>query len=116
MALRNAGVRGTAGSGEGVVGSLRDLVSYDTSFSQIADYLLGDVTVVEDLPRALRLWHDEGSRSRLVTLDGEVVDPWGVVTGGSRQGAGWGLLQKKREIKELAVEIARLTQEYGRVE
>jgi chromosome segregation protein len=101
---------------EGVVGHLRDLVSCEGVYAPIADYLLGDVTVVEDLPRALRLWRENGNRSRLVTLDGEVLDPWGVVTGGSRQGAGWGLLQKKREIKELSGEISRMGREVARVE
>jgi chromosome segregation protein len=117
LSLRQVGHGTAPGQGrEGVVGHLRDLVTCDGAYAPIAEYLLGDVTVVENLPMALRLWSENGHRARLVTLDGEVLDPWGVVTGGSRQGAGWGLLQKKREIKELGVEIAALAQEAGRAE
>jgi chromosome segregation protein len=101
---------------DGVLGHLRDLVTCDGAYAPIADYLLGDTTVVESLEKGLQIWRENGHRSRLVTKSGEVLDPWGAVTGGSRQGAGWGHLQKKREIKELGVEIADLTRAYGETE
>ena len=62
-----------------------DLVRYDRHYDGVAAYLLGDVIVVENLNRALELWRETRTTKTLVTLDGEVVDPHGVVTGGSRE-------------------------------
>jgi chromosome segregation protein len=66
--------------------------------------------VVENLECALELWRDGDSPSGpvLVTLDGEVVDPHGVVTGGSRERERAGVLQQKREMRELEEIIADL--------
>src|SRR5262249_8417615 len=44
----------------------------------------------------------------IVTLEGEVIDPKGVVTGGSRESALTGVLEQKREIRELEQVMARL--------
>src|SRR5205085_2244744 len=74
---------------------LLELVGFDRSYDRVATYLFGDVVLVDDLTHALALWKD-GSRSTFVTRDGEVVDPHGVVTGGSRD-VGTGVLQQKRE-------------------
>ena len=53
----------------------------------VATYLLGDVLVVDDLERALSLWRETRTSKTIVTLEGEVIDPHGVVTGGSRESA-----------------------------
>src|SRR5437763_12997165 len=68
----------------------------------------GDVLVVHDLRRALALWRQTGTGKTIVTLDGEVVDPHGVVTGGSRESAVAGVLGQKREIRELEELVAKL--------
>jgi chromosome segregation protein len=87
-------------AGDGVRGPMLSLIDYDRSYESIAGHLLGDVVVVEDLPRALELWRSNGHQKTLVTLDGETVDPHGVVSGGSRDD-GSGVLSQKREIREL---------------
>src|SRR5262249_47439639 len=67
---------------------LLELVGYDRRYDRVATYLFGDVVLVEDLNHALDLWKG-GAQCTFVTRDGEVVDPHGVVTGGSREsGAG----------------------------
>ncbi|HEY3357913.1 MAG TPA: chromosome segregation protein SMC, partial [Polyangia bacterium] len=97
-----AEARGLSLSGPGVRGRLIDLCGYDHDYEQVAEFLLGDVVVVEDLDTALALWRElDGAGPTLVTLDGEVVDPHGVVTGGSRERSGAGVLQQKREMREL---------------
>jgi chromosome segregation protein len=94
--------------GEGVRGPLLDLIGYDRQYDRIAAYLLGDVVVVENLKRALELWRETQTTKTIVTLDGEVIDPQGVVTGGARESAVAGVLEQKREIRELEEVVAKL--------
>ncbi len=93
---------------EGVRGRMLDLIGYDRKYDAVATYLLGDVLVVEDLERALALWRETRTDKTIVTLEGEVIDPHGVVTGGSRDTALAGLLEQKREIRELEAVMERL--------
>jgi chromosome segregation protein len=92
----------------GVRGKMLDLISYDRKYDAVATYLLGDVLVVEDLERALALWRETRTTKTIVTLEGEVIDPHGVVTGGSRESAMAGVLEQKREIRELEAVMERL--------
>jgi chromosome segregation protein len=94
--------------GEGVRGPMLELIGYDRQYDKIASYLLGDVVVVEDLRRALELWRQTQTTKTIVTLDGEVIDPQGVVTGGARESAVAGVLEQKREIRELEEVVAKL--------
>src|SRR6185295_9641057 len=71
------------------------------------------VVLVDDLQHALALWKD-GARNTFVTRDGEVIDPHGVVTGGSSD-SGAGVLQQKRELRELEEIIARIESDYQEV-
>jgi chromosome segregation protein len=88
---------------EGVVGSALGLVQAKANYEGVVEMLLGRVLVVSDLDAALRLW-DEGFENTIVTLDGDVLETNGALTGGSSS-AGGGLLSKKREIRELASEV-----------
>ena len=93
---------------EGVRGRMLDLIGYDSKYDAVATYLLGDVLVVEDLEKALALWRETRTDKTIVTLEGEVIDPHGVVTGGSRDSALAGLLEQRREIRELEAVMERL--------
>ena len=99
-------------SGDGVRGAMLDLIGFDHHYGSIASYLLGDVIVVEDLRKALALWRETKPGKTLVTLDGEVIDPHGVVTGGSRESAVASVLAQKREMRELEEIVARLDVDY----
>ena len=94
--------------GAGVRGPMLDLIGFDHQYGEVATYLLGDVLVVEDLERALELWRETKTNKTIVTLEGEVIDPHGVVTGGSRESALAGVLEQKREIRELEAVMERL--------
>jgi chromosome segregation protein len=95
-------------SGDGVRGPMLELIGIDRQYDEVAAYLLGDVVVVDDLERALALWRQTHTDKTIVTLEGEVIDPRGVVTGGSRESAVAGVLEQKREIRELEAVMARL--------
>src|SRR3990172_5201708 len=93
---------------QGVIGPALGVVRYQDDHSNVAQYLLGDVVVVDTLQTALHLWDNNGFQKTLVTLAGEIVDPWGAVTGGQLQTNGTGMLTKRREIKDLEREVSVL--------
>ena len=107
-AVDNDAIAAAWPKGEGVRGPMLELIGYDRQYDEVAAYLLGDVLVVEDLERALTLWRETHTTKTIVTLEGEVIDPQGVVTGGSRESAVAGVLEQKREIRELEAVMARL--------
>ena len=101
--LRDAAQSGDAAdlSHPGVVASCLDVVRFEPSYDKVVRFLLGDALIVRDLPAALEIWQQSGDKRTLVTLDGEVLDPYGVVTGGPLEGEGHGALQRRREAQEL---------------
>jgi chromosome segregation protein len=88
------------GGGGGVLGRMHQLVEFSDGFSTIGKQLLGDCIVVDNVERAVAL-RERGVTDTLVTVDGDVVDARGVVSGGSREAKGAGVLAQKREIREL---------------
>jgi chromosome segregation protein len=92
----------------GVIGSALNIVSYKDTYTSVAQYLLGDVVVVDNMDTALYLWQKNDFDKTVVTLAGEIVDPWGAVTGGTVDATGTGMLTKRREIKDIEHELAEL--------
>jgi chromosome segregation protein len=88
-------------SGNGRVTPLLDVVKVKEEFAPLAEYLFGDVWIIPTLREAIDLWNQDGIWKILVTLDGEVLYPSGVVTGGSKEQAASGTFHRKREIRDL---------------
>lgn len=95
----------------GVLGRLADMIDVRGEMAPMARALLGDTLVVENLERALELW-TEGDAPAMVTLDGDRLDPSGVVVGGSPTALDSALLQQKREIRELEEILAQLEETF----
>jgi chromosome segregation protein len=89
-----------------VIAPLLDMISVREGFRDVAEYLLSGVVIVKDLQAGLALWHRNGFYSTLVTLEGEVIDPMGVVTGGSDHLLEGNFLTQRRRIKELRCSLA----------
>jgi chromosome segregation protein len=100
----------------GVIGSALDVVQVKNDYQNVAQYLLGDVVLVDTMDTALYLWHKNGIHKTIVTLTGEIVDPWGAVTGGTADTSGTGMLQKRREIKDLEQEVTELARRVSAIE
>lgn len=81
---------------------LASVVKAKEGYETMVRYLLGDTLVVENLSHGLDLWRSNAiNGSTLVTVDGDIIDPLGIITGGAQSGTGSGFLKKKREIAEL---------------
>jgi chromosome segregation protein len=103
----------------GFIAPCLEVVRYHPEYERVVRWLLGDVAIVRDLPSALSMWQLNGSagpgisNKTLVTLDGEVLDPHGVVSGGTLEGEGHGVLQRRREVHELQDEVHAFEAEFS---
>ena len=96
---------------EGVVGRAVDLITPPEDLKALWNRLLGHVVVVESLHDGLAMMQDVSGGDLgallLVTRNGEVIDPGGIVTGGS-SGEASGLLQRRREVRSLERTMASI--------
>ena len=84
----------------GFVGVASDLVSYDPVYEQIVLKLLGRTVIAERLSDAIRMSRNNGNRLRIVTLDGQMMNADGSMTGGSTA-KGSGILSRASELERL---------------
>ncbi|RKU18476.1 chromosome segregation protein SMC [Candidatus Poribacteria bacterium] len=94
----------------GVIGIAEELIDYDFKYEIAMRHLLGNTLVVKDLDSAIALTRQFRPSARLVTLDGEVINTSGAITGGQTSQKQSGLLSRSRELETLEDEIGRLTQ------
>jgi len=87
---------------------LREEVSVKDDYKGLISCLMGDTLVVKDLAEAVNVWKANGARRTVVTMDGETIDPQGVITGGASNGSEANILLKRREIKDLSAETYSL--------
>ena len=85
-------------------------VTVKPGFESIAEALLGNVVITEDLDQAIALYKRNGIHQTIVTKNGNVISPMGIMIGGSKDNLA-GILEKKHEIKELKLKISSLTKE-----
>ncbi|TDA65646.1 MAG: chromosome segregation protein SMC [Clostridia bacterium] len=90
-----------------VIGLAAGLVRVDADYAAVAGYFLGDILVVRGGAVAWKLAGRLKFRVRIVTLDGELISPGGLISGG-RQRGGSHLLGRARELRELEAGCTRL--------
>lgn len=91
----------------GFVGVAYELVRFDPRYEQIVANLLGRTVVAETLGDAVRMSKNNGNRLRIVTLDGQLINAGGSMTGGSTA-KGSGILSRANELEKLRRQRARL--------
>ena len=104
------GLRGVNTSGVPILKHVRAKKEY----YNIVRALLENVYIVSDLREGLAHWKLNGSDKTFVTTEGELIDRSGVVTGGSRDTSGLGVLKRNREIRELEEQNAVIEASHGR--
>ncbi len=100
---------------EGFVGIGAELVEYDERYASIVGSLIGSVVIAETLEQANRIAAKLGYRYRIVTLEGDVVNAGGSMTGGSQFKKNNNLLGRKRQLDQLGEQIAESEQEIKRI-
>ena len=93
----------------GVIGLAAELLDYDSKYEVAVQQLLGNTVVVENLDTAIQLTRRFRHNARLVTLEGELINTSGAVTGGHNTSSTSGLLSRSRELEELQERINKLT-------
>ena len=92
----------------GVFGVASELISYSSDIDNIVSNLLGTTIIVDNLDTAIDVSHSTELSYKIVTLDGDVINPAGSMTGGSRKQEAANLISREREIQTLGVEIQKL--------
>jgi len=91
----------------GIIGRAIDLVRFEPEFRPVFEYLLRHVIVIREPGAAHEILAANGNGARLVTLDGDIFEAHGVVSGGSERRRG-GMLSRKAELRQLGGEITEL--------
>ena len=96
------------GHEKGVIGIASDLVKYDKKYEQIITNLLGRTVVVDNMETAIKVAKQNGYTFRIITIQGDVINPSGAITGGSVAKKTVNILGRGREIEKLEKEITNL--------
>ncbi|MBQ4322482.1 MAG: chromosome segregation protein SMC [Clostridia bacterium] len=91
---------------EGYVGLGCDLIGYDKKYDGVMAFLLGRTAIAEDIDDALAISRRHDRAFRIVTLDGQVVNAGGSLTGGSLS-KNTGILTRRNEIEDLTAQIEK---------
>ena len=92
----------------GCVGIASEMITFDERYRGIAENLLGRTVIAEDLKSGIPIHRAGRQAFRLVTLDGDVMNVGGSMTGGSAQNRMTSLLSREREIKETGERLKQL--------
>ena len=94
--FRDQGVRREPG----FVGLGNELIQFDPRYEKILSNLLGRTVVAEDMDKAIAMARKYNYRFKIVTLDGQVLNPGGSMTGGSASRSA-GILSRANELERL---------------
>ena len=95
-------------SEKGVIGIASDLVKFDKKYEQIVLSLLGRTLIVDTMDNAIAIARKNSYGFRIVTLQGDVLNPSGAISGGSVSTKTVNILGRSREIEELKKTITEL--------
>ena len=95
---------------KGVIGAASDLVRVSFEYEKLSKYLLGRILVVDNIDNALAIAKKYKYSLRIVTLEGEQLNPGGSMTGGAFKNSS-NLLGRRREIEELKTLVASVSAE-----
>ncbi|MDR0315165.1 MAG: chromosome segregation protein SMC, partial [Oscillospiraceae bacterium] len=97
------------GSCDGFIGIASDLVKCDEKYTDIVKSLLARTVVADEMDSAIKVAKKYANRFKIVTLDGQVINAGGSMTGGSRIHNS-GLLGRGNEIEKINKEIKKLSE------
>ena len=96
------------GNNQGIIGIAADLIKFEKKYEQIIFNLLGRTVIVDNMDTAINIAKNNNYTFRIVTLDGDVINSSGSITGGSFNKKTVNILGRSREIERLRDEIKNL--------
>ena len=99
----------------GFVGIASELVSCKNEYTSIIESLLGRTVIVQDMDAAISMANKYHNRFRIVTLDGQVMNPGGSMTGGSVNKEA-GILSRANELEKLTAQEKQLQEKKAALE
>lgn len=100
--------RGFCEGVQGVIGVASELVRYDAAYRNVFENLLGRTLLVEHLDAGIAVNKKARAAFRIATLEGDIINPGGSMTGGSVQKREFSLLGRGRELEELQGRLRKL--------
>ena len=95
---------------DGFIGMGDTLISFDKKYADIFSNLLGRIVIAKDMDKAMAIARKFGYRFRIVTLDGQVLNAGGSMTGGSVSRSA-GILSRANQLEDLNNQKASLTED-----
>lgn len=99
----------------GVIGIASDLIKYNKKYEDIILNLLGRTVIVENMDCAIALAKANNYSFRIVTLEGDLINPSGAISGGSVAQKTVNILGRSREIEELKIKLEEINAEIKNV-
>ncbi len=87
-----------------------DCIDFDGKYTSVMEYLLGRVVIVDNMDNAVRL-SKKVSGLRFVTLEGEIINAGGAITGGRYKNKTANILERKAEVTQLAQQLTEAQQQ-----
>ena len=100
----------------GIIGIASDLIKFNKKYEQIILNLLGRTVIVNNMETAIKVAKQNGYTFRIITIDGDVINPSGAITGGSVSKKTVNILGRGREIEKLEKEIKKLKEKIEKIE
>lgn len=104
------------GHEKGFIGIASDLIKYDKKYAQIVLNLLGRTVIADNMETAIKMSKQNSYAFRIITLEGDVINPSGAITGGSVTKKTVNILGRSREIEKLEKEVANLKTKIEKLE
>ena len=104
------------GHEKGYIGIASDLVKFNKKYEQIILNLLGRTVVVDNMETAIKVAKQNGYSFRIITVEGDLINPSGAITGGSVSKKTVNILGRGREIEKLEKEIKNLKSKIEKIE
>ena len=104
------------GNESGYIGIASDLVKYSKKYEQIILNLLGRTVIVDNMNTAIKIAKKNNYSFRIITVEGDVINPSGAITGGSVSKKTVNILGRGREIEKLEKDIKKLKEKVGKLE
>ncbi|MYL52037.1 chromosome segregation protein SMC [Pontibacillus yanchengensis] len=95
---------------DGFVGVASELIRYDAKYETVIKHLMGHVIIAKTLKDANEMASATGRKFRIVTLEGDVVNPGGSMTGGAQKKSNQSLFTREKELEELKDRLSHYEQ------